>query len=87
MARVASGRVEQAWAAGPLHIVLTRLADDELAPEVLRLHLESTRSGVESWLLQEDKPLALTWQYEQRVQEAKRNYLVEVHIAEGARSV
>src|SRR6266404_5287415 len=53
----------------PLHIILTRLADEELTPEVLRQHLESTRSGVESWLLQEDKPLVLTWQYEQRVHE------------------
>lgn len=71
----------------PLHIVLTRLADDELTPEALRQHLESTRSGVESWLLQENLPLPLTWQYEQRVQEGKRNYLVEVRIEEGARSV
>ena len=70
----------------PLRIVLTRLADDELSTAVLRQHLESTRAGVERWLLQENTPLALTWEYEQRVRAAGRNYLVEVVIQEATES-
>lgn len=64
----------------PLTITLTRLADDALPPETLRSHLESTRAGIESWLLDGRDSVETHWEYKQQPVVTARNYLVAMRI-------
>lgn len=66
----------------PIRVILTRLAEVELSIDELRMHLESTRAGVQSWLLQGGAVLEVDWQYDQRSVITARNFLVDMLIEE-----